>query len=273
MKIKIGILFFVLLALFPIVSATSIIIDMKDSFNVNEKISFDYKIISENPMEIKYMVSVKCPDAPSPLLIIMDGTTPLTKTYTYMTSISEKIEPQTCIAGVAVLSPEEIIGEKSFNIITNPGFDFSVLTCEDLECTRETKIFVKNTDIYLDYTSELSELTTTATLIYPSKSTHQLTLPTTIKAEQIGNYELEVKASKEGHKTITRKIQLGVIGQEANIGYTKVEDIGKDIKAVEISKINILYIILPTIVVLLIIGLTIYYLKKKQEYKMGGNQI
>ena len=36
-------------------------------------------------------------------------------------------------------------------------------------------------------------------------------MPTSIKAEQIGTYELEVTASKEGYKTITKKEQFGVI--------------------------------------------------------------
>ena len=42
-------------------------------------------------------------------------------------------------------------------------------------------------------------------------------MPTQIKAEQIGNYELEVIAEKDGYKTVTKKDMFGVIGEQVEI--------------------------------------------------------
>ena len=214
-------MFLILIALAPVLSAISITIDMEESFGLGEEISFTYTIVSESSQEIQYIASVNCPNAPLPLLEIktanLEANVPFTKTYIYMSSVSENIEPQTCEAGVGILSPE-ILESKSFTIETNPSFEFNIIL--------DKKIFVKNEDIYLDYTSEVSEPIITASLIYPNGKSESLILPTSIKAEQLGTYNLEVTASKGGHKTVTKKIQFGVIKEEADIPYTSVRDIG-----------------------------------------------
>ena len=43
----------------------------------------------------------------------------------------------------------------------------------------------------------------------------QIIFPYSFQAEKIGTYELEVTASKENYKTITKKTQFGVIESEA----------------------------------------------------------
>tara|TARA_Y100000310_G_scaffold344863_1_gene460091 strand:- start:617 stop:1714 length:1098 start_codon:yes stop_codon:yes gene_type:complete len=220
-KMITGILVLILIILTPLISATSINIDMKDSFNLDEEVSFKYIILSEQVQEIEYIVSVNCPNAPLPLLEIktasLEANAPFTETYTYMSVVNENIEPQTCTAGVNLLSPEEILEKKSFEIITNPSFGFNILTCKDSNCAEQTKIFILNQDIYLDYTSEVSEPIITATLTSPDNSVNQLDLSTSIKAEQIGTYILEVKASKQGYKTNIKKTQFGVIEKESKI--------------------------------------------------------
>ncbi len=232
MKIKKIIpVFLILIALASSLSATSINIDMKESFGLGEKISFDYTIVSETSQEIEYIVSVDCPNAPLPLLDLktasLEPNIPLTNNYVYMDAVNERIEPQTCKAIVGILNPE-ISEEKSFSITTNPGFEFNILTCKDAECTEQEKVFVLNENIYLDYISEVSNPLITAILTYPDSSTNQFVFPTSIKAEQTGIYTLEVTASKQGYKTITKKIKFGVIEEEANISYTTVIQKAKD---------------------------------------------
>ena len=69
-------------------------------------------------------------------------------------------------------------------------------TCKDQYCNQESNVFILNEDIYLDYISEISDANVIAIVTYPDDSTNQFVLPTSIKAEQIGTYELEVTASK-----------------------------------------------------------------------------
>ena len=100
---------------------------------------------------------------------------------------------------------------------TKPSFEFEVMTCRDKDCSNKSKVFVKGESIYLDYVSKVSTPEVNATLSYPDKTIKQLTLPTSIKAEQTGTYTLKVTASKEGYKTKTLSTQFGVVEKEAEI--------------------------------------------------------
>jgi len=98
--------------------------------------------------------------------------------------------------------------------------------CKNSACTEKTKVFVLNKDIYLDYASEVSNPKITAVLTYPDETTRQITIPISIKASQIGSYELKITASKEGYKTITKTEQFAVIEKEPDIRYKEeIEEI------------------------------------------------
>ena len=81
----------------------------------------------------------------------------------------------------------------------------------------DKKIFVHNEEINIGYTSEVSNPEISVILIKPDGSKSQISIPTIIKAEQIGTYELEITASKEGYKTMNLKEQFGVITRNAVI--------------------------------------------------------
>ncbi len=224
-----GMLALIALAQLTLVSALSIDIDMKESFDIGEEILFDYTIVSDSSQEIKYIPSVNCPTSPLPLLLIktarLEANVPLTRTYTYMSAVSDNIEPQTCTAIIGIINYEEIAEKKQFFINTNPSFEFRTLACKDINCNEETLTFVKNEDIYLDYTSEVEEPLIKAMLTHPQGFDEEIFLPTLIEARQIGTYTLEVNASKQDYKTINKKIQFGVIRKEAKIDYISVKDI------------------------------------------------
>ncbi|MDP7140760.1 MAG: hypothetical protein QF506_00190 [Candidatus Woesearchaeota archaeon] len=269
-NIMFGMLVLIALAQLTLVSALSIDISMKESFGVGEEIYFDYTITSDVSQEIEYLASVSCPNAPLALLdvktVSLEANVALTEKHVYMSSVDESIEPQMCDATVGILSPE-ISEEKSFEIKVNPSFEFNVLICKDLNCAEKTKVFTLNKDIYLDYISEIPSPIITATLTSPDKSTKQLTIPSSIKAEQTGTYTLEVKASKQDYKTITKKIQFGVIEQEADIPYTRIQDI-KVIppeKPKEIPQKSRLYTITSFLIVVLVIILIVYQLYRKKQ--------
>jgi len=268
-KICFGMIFLVITLIQLIfISAISINIDMKESFSAGEKISFDYTITSTSSQDIEYLSAVYCPDAPLSLLDIktttLQANVPIEETYVYMSELSEDIEPQTCDAGVAVLSPIEITEETSFEIITNSSFEFNVLICKDIGCREQTKVFVKRDVVYLDYTSEISDLDVTVILISPNKNSQSLILPTQIVLQQLGNYELQITASKQDYKTVTREIQLGVIAESADIVSGFQSGRGRSVgNYMLFVMIGIVFILVVVIFIKLFIGL------KKQRMRKG----
>ncbi len=202
-------------------ASVAINIKVDSQFTVGEKISFNYTFVSNVDDEISYMALVDCPEIPQALLEIKSATlekdNPFEEEYIYIGVVREDIEPQNCRAVVGIIEPFEIIEEEFFEISTNPSFEFNVFSCKDQSCTEKSKVFLKNENIYLDYDSEVDNPLITATLTYPDETTQTLTLPTSIKTEQIGTHTLGVTASKEGYKTMSVKEQFAIIEQEADI--------------------------------------------------------
>jgi hypothetical protein len=254
-----GIFLLIVVASFVSASA-SIKIDMKDSFSEGEKISFNYTITG-NEENILYAPTINCLDTPAPALNILNCTLPITDSYTYLI-VDEATEPQTCTAFVSIISPYEMQEEKSFIIISNPSFNFQILTCEEQTCTNQTKVFIKGKNIYLNYDSEISNIIATANLTYPDRTTKQLTLPASIKAEQIGTYNLEVNAVKSGYKPANEKTQFGVIEKEAHIGYTSLSDL-KDMNKRDATVKTISYSAIGAVI--LAIGIVLFFVIRKRR--------
>lgn len=247
-----GFLFLFLIVLhFNVDAALNVDIEVKPTFVKGDVISFNYEIISTEDADIGYTPYVDCPEAIHPILGYRIATikknVPMTRTYEYV-QVTEEIEPQTCVAYIQLISPFEQKFEKNFTIETSPRIVFRILTCKDLFCESESKVFVKNENIYFSSISDIFDIRTKAVLTLPDRTTKQLTLPTSIKAKQIGTYELEVIASKPGYKTITKKEQFGVIEQGANIPYLTDKSS---------KKINYSAIILITIIVLFVVFLIV----------------
>lgn len=205
---------FILLIVLNITNASSFLvnINIKESFNINEKISFSYEIVSPSDEYINYVAYVTCPNAPIPLLelreIELKQSMPLKETYRGIT-ITNDIESQTCIAYVKILSPVEQEISKNFSIVTDPSFSFNIFLSK--------KVFIKDEDIRIDYRSGVVDPSVKAVLKYPDGKSTEIKLPSSIEASQIGTYELEVTATKEGYKTQSVKEQFGVIKKPAEI--------------------------------------------------------
>ena len=195
-------------------------INVKDTFKINDILNFDYTIISNQDVEIVYIPYIKCEQAPQPFLeekeIRLKANIPYQDKYSSI-KVEDNLEPQTCTAFIQILSPIEKKIEKEFKIETTPSFQFNLQYCKDEFCVEKTKVFVLNNNIYLNYNSDAKNLEITANLIYPNKTEKKIILPTSIKAEQVGNYELEITAKKDGYKTINKKDMFGVIGERVEI--------------------------------------------------------
>ena len=256
---KIAILILILMVLQTVSSTLSTEINVQSSFVKDELIKFDYSITSTEKISIGYTPYVDCPNAIHPLLdyriASLEKNIAYTGSYEYI-KVTEEIEPQTCTAYIEIKTPINQKFEKNFTIRTIPSIDFRALTCKDISCETESKIFVKGENIYFSYISEPGIVTVQGSLKYPDGSVKKVNLPTQIKAEQIGTYELNVNASKEGYKTTSKTVQFGVIGEHAKIGLEKE---GKPINYL------LYFIIAAGIILIALVFFIIFRIKKRRE--------
>ena len=269
-------LVFSLVVLQTVSASVNIEIDVKSSFVKGDEISFDYIITSTEDVNIGFTPYIDCPKAPRPFLeyrtMSLQKNIAHTGTYEYI-QVTENIELQTCIAYVEIKTPAflEQRFEKTFTIDTLIGIVFRAITCKDLSCETEARIFVKNEDIYLDYISEPGIVTAQGTLIFPDKTTQQIILPTSIKALQIGTYEVRIDASKEGYKDVIVSRLFGVIEEDVEINEVVVDsgDSGSEDLSMgpedEGGDLLWLMIILSVIVLVVIIVLIILFIRRKKE--------
>jgi hypothetical protein len=231
-------------------SAISIDIFVEPVFYEGENINFSYQMLSQQDEFVKYIANVKCMDSPEPLLQIeeinLNANELFFETYTYGV-VDKNVKNGNCIASVSVLEPFQMSFSEIFEVITSLDFSFTPLFCKDSSCNEKTKVFSQGEKAYLDYESSVENPLVTAILKYPDESTKEISLPTSIRVNQIGNYELEIVASKEGYKTITKKEIFGVIEGEIYIGYEdisgnvelNIENSSRDIDARILSKENL----------------------------------
>jgi hypothetical protein len=188
-------------------------IDIRQLFAENESISFNYSIISDEDQEVAYIVNVDCLGTPKRLLNLQRIR--LQKDVYFRGEYSDEFlsfgtGPQECTAILSLLEPEEITAKKAFLRISELSFL--------LKIKLDKKVYLKDEDIFLDYESSVENPLITATLTYPDGTTNQVSVPGSIRTEQIGTYELSVTASKEGYKTVSLNEQFGVIEKDAEIG-------------------------------------------------------
>ena len=206
--IKKIVLLFVFVFLISLISATiggEIVI--KKSFTVNEEIYFNYTLISGEDKLFGYIPYIDCPNLPRPLIerktINLIANQPYESVY-YDVVLDDSVESQICVAYIQILEPGGRKIEETFQINTTPSYNFNIIL--------NKKIYMKEEKIKINYDSEISKPSIITTLTYPDKTIEQIKLPYSFKSQQIGTYELEVTASKEGYKTITKREQFGVIG-------------------------------------------------------------
>jgi len=154
-----------------------------------------------------------------------------------------------------------VVGTKNY-------FNLDLQTCLDVYCSVKSKVFLKTEGIYLDYSSGIENPLIKATLTYPDGAKKQIELPTSIKAEQIGTHEIEVTASKEGYKTITKKELFGVIEKPVEFPLISGKPEITNIMETEIIPKGdlVLVSLIAFIVILIVIVVSIiYFLIKKNE--------
>ncbi len=211
------------------VFALSASINVNPSFSAGEMISFNYTILSSVQEDISYAASVSCPNAPSPAIKIENASlapnVPFTKTYVYLSDLTNKVGPQTCTALVGILSPEQASANKSFDIATLPQINLTLNACKDSSCSNPARVFVSGDKIYFDYSS-LQGASISATLGLPDGSLKTVDLSSPLEVSQTGTYTLDVNASAQGYESSEKQIQFGVISQAPQIGYSSLSTEG-----------------------------------------------
>ena len=262
MKTK-TLMFGMIFLIFIASASATLTININPSFSENEEVYFDYSILSDETQDVTYIVNVDCPSLPVPLLsfetINLQANVEFKDKYTYL-RVPADAESQECRVLLSVTEPEEITNGKSFLIETKDSFDFNVKL--------DKKVYVKDENIVISYESSLTP-EINAILTYPDGTTKDIDIPATITAEQIGTYNLEVTASKEGYKSVTRSEQFGVIEKRAEIVESEPQDkpettttSGQGTPASQ-EQSNIILIIL--IMVVILIAVIVYFIWKKKR--------
>lgn len=262
MKFLKGIFIVFLAALFlvSLVSASfEVAIDVEPEFNYGEEVFFEYTFIPYDfEGNVNYVPSVSCENGIHLLLqeesIFLKSGIQEKLNYSYGT-VGDQHTSSLCIATIQIIFPYDRFFSKNFYIITDPSIDFNIIL--------DKKVFSKNENINIDYTSSVSDLSIQAVLTYPNKKTESVNLPKEIEATQIGTYELEVAASKEGYKSITIEEQFGVIEKGTRI--TDQSDSRDDLEERKGRKIgeNWFFYIVGGIVILIFV--IIFFLLKMRN--------
>lgn len=270
---KFLIIFFVFLLFINLVSAIPIVeISVKPIFYEGDIINFSYEIVSSQDEFVKYILNIECEASPQALLETREmnliANEPFFGEYVYG-AVDENVKNGICMASVSILEHYQMDFTEHFEVINLLDFSITPLFCEDSLCEENSKVFPQGEDIYLDYESSIENPIIETTLTYPDNSTKDINLPSSIKAEQIGTYELYITASKEGYKTVSLNEQFAVIEGDVNIGYTNVSedttdlDFGEPDKKMESWKIFSLVGAIILIIVVLVI--LIKFIRKKEE--------
>lgn len=206
--------------LVPFASASvAATIDMKTLFEASEKVYFNYTLASNANAEVTYAISIACPDAPMPLIVPKTASIaagiPFEGTYVYMESLDESIEPQQCTAILNVTAPEASSASASFELRTKPSFEFALKICKDSACKDRAMVFDVGETAYIQYDSSVAGLDVSAVITQPDLAVQNIALPAEVLLDKLGNYSLEVTASKSGYKDAKRSLLFGTIGAAA----------------------------------------------------------
>ena len=224
---KFEIALFILLIAIPVVLAENVNVDIsfdKDSFSVGDYLEFSYNITSDNNAKLVYSPAIICDDIPAPLLETreLDVRAKRSLEGSFKSAlIEEQSVPQRCTASISVYSPIKTTSSKDFLISTIPAPKFNLKAGVD---NAESKVFVKNSKVELNYETDLLVPRITAFLSYPSGKKQEITLPASVRADEIGNYNLEVSVSGEGYRTVEKTMEFGVIERQV---YVKSDSVCK----------------------------------------------
>lgn len=122
---------------------------------------------------------------------------------------------------------ENKVGEAqtSFTVAgTLKTIDLRLISCKDISCTDTSTLFYVGETAYLNYQSQVDDLTVKGMLTLPDGSVKEVTLPSTFEIQREGMYHLTVEASKEGYKTASSELTFGALEGKIEVLEGKIEE-------------------------------------------------
>jgi hypothetical protein len=199
----------------------SVSIDIKDIYNPGELVRFNYSIISSDYIgNISYTPSIICNKSYQISPFVSDIDLNLGESYSseYIYGIvDDDISSDICIANVYIeANGNDMIFEKSFEIIADKDLLIDVFFCKDKDCKEKSKTFVLGETVFINYISN-TDSEVKGLLKKPKDTLENILLPYSFVSEKIGSYSLSVSSSKEGYKKYEREFMFGVIFSNFNI--------------------------------------------------------
>ncbi len=260
-------MFFILFLFVNLVNAMPLVdIKVKSTFYEGDVINFSYSLLSQQNESIKYSANVDCEGSPEVLLEIQEINLKENELFFgeyFYGVVNEDMKSGNCFASILILEPYEAEFAESFKVITLPAFDFTPLFCKDSLCTEKSKVFIQGEEIYLDYLSDITNPFIEATLILPDDKAESITIPTSMNAEQIGTYNLEIIVSKEGYRDISLSEQFGVIEGDADISYVDSKEFDS------LAKSNLIYYLIGGIILLILLIIFALIIIKRRKVNMS----
>lgn len=242
-------------------------IKIKQSFGVGEQVVFTYTLTSNKNQSIVYAPYITCPNAPIPLVkekrVRLKEDIPLQDTY-YGIQITEDIEPQTCTAYLQIISPVQQKEKKQFKIAAKPSFDFHIFGCKNLDCKKRVMVYQLGKSFYLGYVADVEEPKISATLTKPDGTKRKVNLGKPILLSKKGVYRLEAKASKDGYKTMTDMVEIGVVKEF--VAPIDLREGRKVSKGGKVSTRKRIYYILGGLGILIVISTVIFFYYHRKSY-------
>jgi len=191
-------------------SVPEITINVDILFEEGDTIQFSYIIISDENETIQFVPKVNCPNQQQGLLIqeevALKKGEPYLAQYFYG-PVTESMDPGKCQAQISLADPYSFTESKDFFLKTQPTILLVLKTCLDEACVNQSSTFVEDSEIFLSYDSS-DRAIVKSILTFPDKTVKALELPTSIKAEQVGVYQVKATAPREDFATVSRAVQF-----------------------------------------------------------------
>jgi hypothetical protein len=239
-------------------------VDVAPGFVEGEIVGFDYTFISDIDEDIVYTPRISCISHSESILenrneSLVAGV-PVTRIYEGF-EVTGDVKSQQCLAVVRINQPFIKVKEEVFEIVTTPVFRFDAKVCEDVSCSEESSVFVLGEEIYFGYLSGVGGVGVSGRISYPDGKVEGVDFPSSIRAEQVGVYELDVTALKSGYRDEVETLRFAVIEEEVDIETVMMPSVvgGSDD---EVSSV-LLWVLGAIVVLIVIVVIVLIFYRRK----------
>jgi hypothetical protein len=229
---------FILMFVAPVLSL-NLTLNAQESFKVNETISVNFTLESDEPKQVTYVSSFQCDTVPvgfperNTVQLTGDGVTATEE----LTEVTDEFESGQCNFTISTSSPQRITKSKVMDIDTDPKIDLQVDICQTKKCENTSKTFDTDDEVYIDYNTNAESPELSAKISRPGEDISNITLPSKVNLEREGTYRVNIKASKAGYRSAEQESSFAAV-KEYNISEDTRENQSVDAKSQETDSRN-----------------------------------